>query len=56
MISAASAQIGLNAVRHAGALVCLWRSQESDASYISVVDYIDRAIEWADKYEHSRAA
>ena len=40
------AQIGLNAVR----LPVPWYafgSQESDASYISVVDYIDRAIEWA---------
>ena len=43
------AQIGLNAVR----LPVPWYafgSQESDASYISVVDYIDRAIEWAAKY------
>ena len=43
------AQIGLNAVR----LPVPWYafgSQESDASYISVVDYIDRAIEGADKY------
>lgn len=42
------AQIGLNAVR----LPVPWYafgSQESDASYISVVDYIDRAIEWAAK-------
>ena len=40
------AQIGLNAVR----LPVPWYafgSQESEASYISVVDYIDRAIEWA---------
>ena len=44
------AQIGLNAVR----LPVPWYafgSQESDASYISVVDYIDRAIEWAAKYD-----
>ena len=43
------AQIGLNAVR----LPVPWYafgSQETDASYISVVDYIDRAIEWANKY------
>ncbi len=44
------AQIGLNAVR----LPVPWYafgSQGSDASYISVVDYIDRAIEWAAKYD-----
>ena len=44
------AQIGLNAVR----LPVPWYafgSQESDASYISVVDYLDRAIEWAAKYD-----
>lgn len=42
--------IGLNAVR----LPVPWYafgSQEDNASYISVVDYIDRAMEWAAKYD-----
>ena len=44
------AQIGLNAVRLPVPRYA-FGSQESDASYISVVDYIDRAIEWAAKYD-----
>lgn len=42
--------IGLNAVR----LPIPWHafgSQNEGASFISAVDYIDRAIEWAEKYE-----
>ena len=42
--------IGLNAVR----LPVPWYafgSQEDNASYISVIDYIDRAMEWAAKYD-----
>ena len=44
------AAIGLDAVR----LPVPWYafgSQEEDASYISVVDYIDRTMEWAGKYD-----
>lgn len=44
------ALIGLGAVR----LPVPWYafgSQDDEASYISVVDYIDRAIEWAGKYD-----
>lgn len=43
------ALVGLNAVR----LPVPWYafgSQEVEASYIPVIDYIDRAMEWAEKY------
>lgn len=41
--------VGFNAVR----LPVPWHaygSQEQEASYIPVIDYIDRAVEWAEKY------
>lgn len=44
------ARVGLNAVR----LPVPWYafgSQEDEAAYIPVIDYIDRAMEWASKYE-----